>query len=165
MKRYLAASLLLTLTYALVLASFDPWDLLLGFALSATLLFLFRGPVLGAASDSEPKNLSGRLVAFVPFTVVVFRDIVVGTWEVTLVTLHLRRLLNPGIVAVPIGERTSSGVTVSALVTTLSPGAFLVDVDEEKGVMLIHAIDAGDPDAVRRAHQEFYRRYQRKVFP
>ena len=164
MKRYLVASVLLTLTYALVLASFDPWDLLLGFALSATLLFLFRGPVFGAASDPEP-GLFERLVAFGPFAVIVLRDIVVGTWEVTLVTLHLRKLLNPGVVAVPIGERTPSGVTVSALVTTLSPGAFLVDVDEEKGVMLIHAIDAGDPDAVRQAHQEFYRRYQRKVFP
>ena len=41
----------------------------------------------------------------------------------------------------------------------------LVGVDEEKRVMLIHAIDAADPDAVRESQQEFYRRYQRRVFP
>jgi multisubunit Na+/H+ antiporter MnhE subunit len=92
-------------------------------------------------------------------------DITTGTWEVALVTLHLRPLVKPGIVAVPIENRTPLGVAVSALATTLSPGTFLVDVDWEKRVMLIHAIDASDPDVVREALQHMYRRYQSKVFP
>jgi multicomponent Na+:H+ antiporter subunit E len=163
-SRYLLAIVLLTLTYALVLASFDPWDLLLGAGLSAALLLAFRSFVFGE-DPARRSGLLGRLVAFVPFAVAVVRDIIVGTWEVTLVTLHLRRLESPGVVAVPIGERTPTGVAVSALVTTLSPGTFLVDVDEARGVMLIHTIDAGDPDTVREAHQQFYRRYQRNVFP
>ncbi len=164
MRRYLLAATLLTLTYALVLASFDPWDLLLGAALSSGLLLVFRGFVFG----NDPTLRSGllrRLVAFVPFAAATVWDIIIGTWEVTLVTLHLRRLVSPGVVAVPIGERTATGVAVSALVTTLSPGTFLVDVDEKRKVMLIHSINAGDPDAVRKHHQDFYRRYQRKVFP
>ena len=40
-----------------------------------------------------------------------------------------------------------------------------MDIDWEKRVMLIHSITAGDPEAVRRSHQDFYQRYQRKVFP
>jgi hypothetical protein len=31
--------------------------------------------------------------------------------------------------------------------------------------MLLHVIDASDPDEVRRRHQVFYDRFQRKVFP
>jgi multisubunit Na+/H+ antiporter MnhE subunit len=31
--------------------------------------------------------------------------------------------------------------------------------------MLIHVIDASDPDAFRKDREDFYRRYQRKVFP
>ena len=169
MGRYLLVVVLLTLVYAFVLASFSPWDLLLGFVFSATLLYVFRDFVLGNSasgrSSVRASELFGRVAAFGPFAAVAVWAIVEGTWEVTLVTLHLRRLESPGVVAVPIGERTSTGIAVSALVTTLSPGTFLVDVDEERGVMLIHTIDAGDPDAVREAHQEFYRRYQRGVFP
>jgi hypothetical protein len=31
--------------------------------------------------------------------------------------------------------------------------------------MLFHVLDASDPDAVRRRYEDFYRRYQRSVFP
>jgi multisubunit Na+/H+ antiporter MnhF subunit len=85
------------------------------------------------------------VAAFVPFSFAVFWEVVVGTWEVTLVTLHLRPLKSPGIVEVPIGERTPTGVAVWAVVTGLTPGTFFVDVDRERGVVLIHVIDAGAP--------------------
>lgn len=162
MTRAALALVLLTLTYALVLGSFQPWDLALGAVVSGALLFVFRG----ALFDGEARgNLLWRLVGFFPFAAVVVRDIVVGTWEVSLITFRLRPLRRPGTVAVPIAERTPTGVAVSAVCTTLSPGAFLVDVDRERGVMIIHVIDASDPEAVREHHQEFYRRYQRRVFP
>lgn len=100
-----------------------------------------------------------------PFAAVVFRNILVGTWKVALVTLGLRPLVRPGIVAVPIGERTPTGIAVWAVITGLPPGSFFADVDGERGVVLIHVLDARDPDAYRREQEEFYRRYQSKVFP
>jgi multisubunit Na+/H+ antiporter MnhE subunit len=106
-----------------------------------------------------------RLIAFPLFALAVVRDIVVGTWQVAVVVLGLRPLRHPGIVAVPIGERSRLGVAVSALATTLSPGSFLVDVDWQERVMLIHVLDATDPDAIRDGLARFYRRYQRHVFP
>ncbi len=168
-RRYVPAVVALTLVYALVLASFHPWDLLIGAGLSAALLFSFKRIVFETDSDSGPTGrrpgLLRRVVAFVPFCLAVFWDILAGTWEVALVTLHLRPLKSPGIVAVPIGDRTPTGVAVWALVTTLPPGSFFVDVDRGRGVALIHVIDARDPEAVREQHRDFYRRYQRKVFP
>jgi multisubunit Na+/H+ antiporter MnhE subunit len=74
-------------------------------------------------------------------------------------------LRHPGIVPIPIAERTPLGVTITSLVTTLSPGTFLVDVDEADRSMLMHVIDASNPDAVREEYEVFYRRYQRHVFP
>ena len=162
MRRVLLALVLLTLTYAFALASFHPWDLVVGAVISGVLLFVFRRTLFGGPEGGE---LLARIAAFVPFAAVVIRDIMVGTWEVSLITFGLRPLQSPGTVVVPIGERTPVGVTVSALCTTLSPGAFLVDVDRERGVMFIHVIDASDPEAVREQHQRFYRRYQRRVFP
>jgi multisubunit Na+/H+ antiporter MnhE subunit len=66
---------------------------------------------------------------------------------------------------VPIGDKTPHGVAVWAVITGLTPGTFFVDVDRERGVVLIHVIDASVPEAFRRKQQDFYRRYQRGVFP
>ena len=74
-------------------------------------------------------------------------------------------MVRPGIVVVPLGERTPSGVAVWAVVTGLPPGSFFVDVDRERGIALIHLLDAREPKAFREQQEEFYRRYQSKVFP
>ncbi len=167
--RYVFAVVALTLVYALALASFHPWDLLIGVALSAALLSSFKWIVFETDSDPEPvecrPSLLRRVIAFAPFCLAVIWDVLVGTWNVTLVTLHLKPLKSPGIVAVPIGERTSTGVAVWTLVTTLSPGSFFVDIDRKQQVVFIHVIDARYPEAIREQYQDFYQRYQRKVFP
>lgn len=174
MTRYVVAVAALTLVYALALASFHPWDLLIGAALSAALLFVARRTARrfgGAAgpSSSEPTarrpNPLGRALAFFPFAFAVAWDVISGAWRVFLATVGLRRPSSPGVVAVPLGERSPTGVAVSAFLAAFSPGTLLVGVDEKERVMLIHAMDAADPDAVRESQQEFYRRYQRRVFP
>lgn len=170
MRRYVAAIAALTLVYALALGSFHPWDLLFGAGLSAALLFASRRFVFGdGGAAPRPENrgptLLGRAAAFVRFSLVVLRQILVGTWEVALVTLHVRPLVRPGIVAVPIEDRTPTGLAVWAVVTGLPPGSFFVDVDRERGIALIHILDARDPDAFREEQEDFYRRYQSKVFP
>lgn len=154
---------LLILVYALVLGSFAPADLAMGAVISGALMYGTRRFVF--AEEPASPNILSRFLHFWPFLVAEIWNIVTGTWEVALVTLHIRPLVSPGIVAVPIGERTPVGVAVSAMATTLSPGTFLVDVDWEQGVMLIHALNASDPEEVRRDHQEFYERWQKKVFP
>ena len=135
---------------------------MLGLVLVAYLARRLR-PRRTAAPGPVPRL--GRVAAFPLFVVGVLGDIVSGTWDVALRVLHLRRLEQPGIVRVPIGDRTERGVAVSALATTLSPGSVLVDIDWERRDMLLHMIDARDPDAVRERLQRFYDRYQRRVFP
>jgi multisubunit Na+/H+ antiporter MnhE subunit len=88
-----------------------------------------------------------------------------GSWQMGLVVVGIRPLVAPGVVAVPIGDRTPTGVAVSGIATTLSPGTMLVDVDWAARTMLIHAMDASDPARVIAAHQHFYDRWQRHVFP
>jgi multisubunit Na+/H+ antiporter MnhE subunit len=173
--RYVAAVVALTLVYALALASFHPWDLAIGAMLAAALLVYARrtarrdgdgtaGPSSSESTASRSSTL-GRVRAFFPFAVAVGRYTLAGAWRVFLATVGLRRPLSPGVVAVPLEERTPNGIAVSAFLAAFTPDTLLVGVDEEKRVMLIHAIDAADPDAVRESQQEFYRRYQRSVFP
>lgn len=162
--RFALSLVILLLVYLSVLASLNPWDVLMGAAVAAGLLLAFER-FLAAGRPAPLYSPLGRFLAFWPFVVAVIWDILTGAWTVIGIVLRIRPLARPGIVAVPTEDRTPTGVAVSALATTLSPGTFLVDVDWERGVMLIHSIDASDPDAVRESHQAFYRRHQRRVFP
>jgi multicomponent Na+:H+ antiporter subunit E len=162
--RVATAVVLVAAVYLLALASLDPVDVATAFVMASILLFALRRFLLGRPGEPGP-GLLARIVAFPLFAAAVIRDMTVGTWDVALIVLHLRPLRSPGIVAIPFGERTQVGAAVSALVATISPGELLVDIDRERRVMLLHVIDATDPDEVRRRHQVFYERFQRRVFP
>jgi multicomponent K+:H+ antiporter subunit E/multicomponent Na+:H+ antiporter subunit E len=164
MSRNLFIVALLTLVYALTLASFKPLDLLTGALLASALLVATRGKLFRGNSIG-PLEMLRRMLAFWPFVLRVAWDVLEGTWLMLLIALRLRPLREPGISEVPFGERSRSGVIVTTLVTTLSPGSFLVDIDWERKVMLYHNIDNRDPEAMRRKHAELYERYQRHVFP
>lgn len=164
MVRYAGGAFLLTMIYAGALASFDPWDLCFGALLAIGLLVLFRG-FLRQDMAAEPPLRPRRLLAFIPFSGALCREIVVGTWTVLRIVLHPRPRNRPGIIAVPHGERTRAGVVVSALATSLSPGSSLIAIDWERREMLVHLLDVPDPDAARAALQQFYERYQRAIFP
>jgi len=162
--RLVVAVLVLSAVYLLTLASLDPVDLVVGVVLALIVVALFA-PELLRRGGPTPGNMLRRLIATPWMLVGLIRNIVTGTISVALIVVGLRPLRQPGIVAIPFGERTRLGIIVSALETTLSPGTYLVDIDWQKHVMLIHAIDASDPDHVRAEHEEFYQRFQKGVFP
>ncbi|MEZ4532012.1 MAG: hypothetical protein R2855_13470 [Thermomicrobiales bacterium] len=66
--------------------------------------------------------------------------------------------------AVPIGERSKLGVIVTGI-TTFRRRLHLARYRLGRNLMLVHVMDASDPDQIRADMQELYDRYQRKVFP
>ncbi|HLF67702.1 MAG TPA: Na+/H+ antiporter subunit E [Gaiellaceae bacterium] len=164
MNRLLLSLAALTLIYALAVASFHPWDLAFGLGASALVLLLFRAFLFGERLCSID-GLGARALALLPFVWRILVDMTVGTWRVASVVLHLRPLESPGIVAVPLGERSAAGAVVSAFAATLSPGEYLVEIDWERRRLLMHVLDARDPEAVRKHFETFYDRYQRRVVP
>ena len=160
----LARALVLAVVYLLALASLDPVDALVGLGLGVALAVALRS-FTGGGSAVRAGELPGLVLRSFLLGLATLREILVGTWHVTLVVLHLRPLVAPGIVAVPVGSRTPAGVALNGLLTTLAPGEFLVDVDWDRRVMLVHVLDASDPDAVRARIDELYHRYQEAVVP
>jgi multicomponent Na+:H+ antiporter subunit E len=154
----------LAVVYALTLGSADPLDVATGAVLGAVLVALLRTRLQPTATADEPP-LAERAIWLPVFAGAVLVDVIGGTWDVALRVLGVRGLDRPGIVRVPVGERTERGVAVSALATTLTPGSVLVDVDWERRDFLVHVVDASDPDEVRERLDRFYDRYQRRVFP
>jgi multisubunit Na+/H+ antiporter MnhE subunit len=92
-------------------------------------------------------------------------DIVRGTVDVARAVLSPRIPREENFVTIPSADRTPSGVVVSGLLNTLSPGSVLIDIDPEAETWMIHAINASDEDALIEDVQTFYERYQRPIWP
>lgn len=154
---------LLVGVYVVVVGSAEPGDLAVGSTLAVILLVLYGRRLWGDASRAEGSALK-RAAAFLPFVVAVGARMIKGTFEVASVVLGLRET-TPGMVKIPVGDRSAVGAAVTSLAVTLSPGTLLIDSDLEQGFMLFHIIDAADPDAFRADQQHVYDNYQKKVFP
>lgn len=153
-----------TAVYGLVVASFAWEDLALGLGLTAVLLAFFHNVLVPKPLPSNLRVLKA-IAAFPLFAALAVLDIIRGTWLVASIVVGWRRLEHPGIVKVPIGRRSKASAGVAGIVMTLSPGTFLVAMDWEAGEMLVHAIDASDPDTLRESYEAFYERVERHVVP
>ncbi len=159
--------LLLTVGFCLTLASFELWNVVIGAALGSLVLALFHRalPAIPSYPHDQLPSLPSRIVHFFPFAGITIWEILIGSVRVALIVVGLRKLEHPGIVAVPIGARSKLGIIVTGITISLAPGSILLDVDWQRNMMLIHVIDASDPEQVRADIQELYDRYQRKVWP
>ena len=155
-----ALVLLLAAVYLTVIGSVAAGDaaagLMIGFVITTRLHRLHGG--FGA--------FDWRRAAAVPRLLVgVAREIAAGSLTMLLVLIGRRSWRNVGFVEAPVGDRTPRGTLISALVLSASPGSVLVEVDDRRGIMLVNAIDASDPDALRREIDEFYRNHQKQAVP
>jgi multisubunit Na+/H+ antiporter MnhE subunit len=162
MTRFLFSTIALTIAYLLVLTSVDPGDVLVGAILSAA--------VAAASTVARPTARRGptpirRLAAAPAFVLGTLADMVRGNWHVARYVLGGRRLESPGIVAIPMGERSPSGVAAWGYTTAISPDEIVLEADDERGVLLVHLLDARDVPAIRARHERTYQRRQRRVFP
>lgn len=148
-----------TLVFTLMTADLTWQNLVVGFAISLGLLLILRKQVL--PRPLPPNGFAWHLIIYSPVLLwYLFIDILKGTWIVSLTTLGLRPLRKPGIVKLPIAAHSPYGVGPVGYFVTLSPGSFMVDVDWDAGEMLIHVIDASDPEEVRRDAEKYYRLWE-----
>ena len=66
---------------------------------------------------------------------------------------------------VPIPPCGPSSAAVWGVRVGITPDTVVVQLDEEEGRMLLHVLDARDPEAMRAAPLASYQRRQRRVFP
>ena len=159
-----AALAALVFVYAFALGSFAPLDLVLGAIVGALVLATFRRFTLPPPATSAGEMVR-RALRSPPFFAIVAREVLLGTWRVGRAVLSRRPVGTSGVVAVPMGERTDLGVAVSGIAISLTPGELVVALDWDRRVMLVHALDASDPDGIRAEQRRIYERYQRGVFP
>ena len=158
MTRIAVQALLLMGVYLLVLTSAKPADAAMGLALGLVLALALRPRRPGRRSATPSP---AGLIALIPVLALTAVDMVRGSWRT--VRFCLWGTGEPGFVELPRADRSRYAVALWGVLTGEAPDEVPVDVDEERDVLIVHLVDASDPDAVRERHRRAYERAQRRV--
>jgi len=69
----------------------------------------------------------------------------------------------PGFVEIPRDGRSPGAIALWGLLTGEAPDEYPVDVDAGRDVLLVHVLDAQDPEVIRARHHAARERWQRAV--
>jgi multisubunit Na+/H+ antiporter MnhE subunit len=147
----------LAAVYLLVLTSVDPGDVAVGLAIGFAIAVALRPQ--GGQRSAVPLSSRVLSAAVVAFETAV--EIVRGSWRVA--RFCLGGPAQPGFVEIPRADRSPANVALWGVLTGEAPDEVVVDENPERGVLVVHLVDASDPEAVRARHREAYERWQRKV--
>lgn len=104
----------------------------------------------------------GKMIAYV---ILVLWDIVVANVQVAWIVLTRRnKNLRPAWVIIPLDLRSAEAITVLAGTITLTPGTVSADISCNGRTLLVHALDAPDPDAVRDEIKQRYEARLKEIF-
>lgn len=143
-------SLLLLVVWLLLVSSLSLGQLLLGAVLAISIpLFTFR------FWDSQPAiRRPGLLIRFI---LRVLGDIVTSSIHVAWLIINPWRRMQPVFVEYPLTLKEPFTITMLANTISLTPGTVTTNVRPNNTSLLIHALDAPDPDALI---EEIRKRYE-----
>lgn len=145
--------------FCMVVGDFGWQNLIVGSVLVAGLMHIFRAQAL--PRPLPPVGLSLHILIYAPVLLYyLFVDIVRDSWLIIKITLGIESLRRPGIIKYPIPTKSRYGAAPVGYFITLSPGSFLVDIDWEENMLLVHVIDASDPEGLRRNAEKYYRLWE-----
>jgi multicomponent K+:H+ antiporter subunit E len=106
-----------------------------------------------------------RPLKFLPFAMIVLWDICVANLIVARAILFKRNAeLRSRWVTVPLDLSSPEAITVLAGTITMTPGTVSSDVSACGRALLVHCLDASDPDAVRDQIKQRYERRLKEIF-
>lgn len=153
---------LLTLTLVVV------WQMLVNYVSLGTLVFgLILGTVIPLITapywPDRPRLKNPAMI--IEFILVVLWDIVVANIVVAKTILFTRNTgMHPAWVSIPLDLRSPEAITVLAGTITMTPGTVSSDVAADGRSLLVHCLNAPDPDAVRDEIKQRYERRLKEIF-
>lgn len=147
-------TLLLVIVWQMLVNKVTPGNLVLGLALGIVI------PLLTAPYWPDRPRLRNPLM-IVEYLLVVLWDICKANVIVALIILFRRNAdLKSTWIVVPLDLTSPEAITVLAGTITMTPGTVTSDLSACGRALLVHCLDAPDPDAVR---DEIKTRYERRL--
>ena len=112
--------------------------------------------------DRPQKIRAGKMFAYM---LLVMWDIVVANVQVAWIILTKSTAkMQPAWVVIPLDLRQPEAISILAGTITLTPGTVSADLSDNGHSLLVHALDAPDPDAVRDDIKHRYERRLKEIF-
>ncbi|MDC0660309.1 Na+/H+ antiporter subunit E [Leisingera sp. SS27] len=147
-------TLLLTLTWLLMVNRWSLNSLVFGFLLGVVIPFVTQPYWPNRPNLRRPLKIA-------EYILVVLLDIVQANIIVARIVLFKPNAdRRPNWITVPLDLKTPEAITALAGTITMTPGTLSADVSDEGHALLVHCLDAPNPDAVR---DEIKQRYERRL--
>ncbi|MCF6432353.1 Na+/H+ antiporter subunit E [Leisingera sp. MMG026] len=147
-------TLLLTVTWLLLVNGWSLNSLVFGLLLGVLIPFVTQ-----PYWPNRPKLR--RPLKITEYILVVLLDIVQANIIVARIVLFKPNAdRRPNWITVPLDLKTPEAITALAGTITMTPGTLSADVSDEGHALLVHCLDAPNPDAVR---DEIKQRYERRL--
>ncbi len=135
----------------------------LGNLLLGTILALIIPVITSPYWPNRPKLRSAPRI--VEYIAVVIWDICVANVQVAYVILFKSNAdTHPAWISIPLELRTPEAITVLAGTITMTPGTVSSDLAADGGSLLVHCLDAPDPDEVRDGIKARYEARLKEIF-
>lgn len=160
MNRWLPSprlSLVLCFLWLLLVNDFSFGQFLLGAAFGLLVPIITRPFALQRPTLRHPLKL-------IFFLLMVGRDIVLANIVVAGLILGPRRRLHPAFVEVPLDVRDGYVITILASIVSLTPGTVSADIDLQRGILLVHGLNVGDPQELIDEIKQRYEAPLKEIF-
>nr|WP_316653221.1 Na+/H+ antiporter subunit E [uncultured Gellertiella sp.] len=149
--------LILTGFWLALTGSLSILNLLLGLVVAALALVILGDQLPGTGFRLRPVAALALLLLFL-------KELMKSAWRVATLVLDPRMSITPAIVVVPVSLTGDAELTLLANLITLTPGTLTVDVAQDRRALYVHALEADDPDRVRRDIRAGFERAIREAF-
>lgn len=106
-----------------------------------------------------------RPLGLVSYGLLVLWDVIVANFQVAWIILFLPRdQIRSAWITVPLDLTQPEAITLLAGTITMTPGTLTADLSQDGGTLLVHALHAPDPDAVRDAIKSRYEDRLKRIF-
>ncbi|WP_323776020.1 Na+/H+ antiporter subunit E [Leisingera sp.] len=147
-------TLLLTLTWLLLVNSWSLNSLIFGLMLGVLIPFVTQPFWPNRPQLRRPLKIA-------EYILVVLLDIVQANIIVARIVLFKPNAdRRPNWITIPLDLKTPEAITALAGTITMTPGTLSADISDEGHSLLVHCLDAPNPDAVR---DEIKQRYERRL--
>ncbi|HZY48347.1 MAG TPA: Na+/H+ antiporter subunit E [Devosia sp.] len=76
------------------------------------------------------------------------KEMILGALSVAWLVVQPQLRLRPRFIEYPLTVTTDAQITLLANMITLTPGTLSVDISDDRRILLIHALDVADPEAL-----------------
>ena len=144
------------------------WMLLVNrFAIGSLVMAVALGTLIPLATTAywPGRPRLRRPFALIPYVALVIWDVIIANIQVARIILFMPfDQIKSAWISVPVDLSAPEAITLLAGTITMTPGTLTADMTRDGRVLLIHALHAPDPDAVRDQIKSRYESRLKRIF-